>query len=68
LLSRDDAVFAERVRAAISIRGTSIEDIERLLRLRYPKARLVARTEMAELIPEPGTVTWYAFRDGRVVP
>jgi hypothetical protein len=64
----EDRAFAQRVRGTVaSNRDLSIVEMGGLLRRVYPKIALRERADFADFHVE-GQVTWYAFRDGRVVP
>ena len=61
----DDFAFERRVRqlAHLDARST-IAEVEAHLRLDYPRARLVLRARLADVIELNDRVTWYARRDG----
>jgi hypothetical protein len=65
----DDHAFARRVRGTVAGRPAfSIDEVRELLRSEYPSIELRERHPMADVIPGIDRVTWYAFREGRVLP
>jgi len=64
------ARFAEEVAASIEDEEDDVQarlDAEAVLRERYPAA-VLSRKEPLAALAEVDPITWYAYRDGRLIP
>ena len=61
----DDLAFERRVRQlAHGNPSDTIEQVETRLRVEYPRARLILRAPLTDVLPINDRVTWYARRNG----
>jgi hypothetical protein len=68
--SREFGAFVEEVASALEDEEDDVQarlDAEAILRARYP-ATVLSRKEPLAALAEEDPITWYVYRDGRLIP